>query len=92
MSTRRSIEVSPDELEEMASKSGAPIELPVGDGWARVTVAGRRYHAQWDAEVAEAVALTEHDDYSRSANPVHDRLLVEQFRQGLGDWGKEDSR
>lgn len=40
-----SIEVSPDELQEMAFNSGSHIVLPIGVGWARVMVAGRQYHA-----------------------------------------------
>lgn len=42
----RSVEVSTDELTEIAANSGAPILLPAGRaGWARVTVAGRVYRA-----------------------------------------------
>ena len=43
----KSIEVSPDELEEIAYNSGAPIEFPAGgtSGWARIVVADRRYHS-----------------------------------------------
>ncbi len=40
------IEVSPDELTEIAATSGAPITLPADRaGWARVTVAGQTYRA-----------------------------------------------
>ena len=49
-----SIEVSPDELEEIAYHSGQPLEFPAGgkDGWARIVVAGRRYHS-WFRQPAE---------------------------------------
>jgi len=42
---RRSIEVSPDELQEMAFRSGREIDLPDGRGWAYLTTPNGIYRA-----------------------------------------------
>ena len=52
----KSREVSPAELERRAFESGQQIILPVGAGWARLTVAGERFHA-WSPAPGQAVAL-----------------------------------